>query len=38
MEGEEIYVELAHILNKGLMMGDRKLRLKESFIFYYPKA
>lgn len=33
-----IYAELAHILNKGLMYGKRKLRLKEDFKFYYPSA
>ena len=33
-----IYAELAHIMNKGLMYGKRKLELSEDFYFYYPSA
>lgn len=35
---DKIYVELAHLVNSGLIYGDRKLKLKEAFYFYYPSA
>lgn len=38
MGGEKIFAELAHIVNTGLIYGERKLKLKDSFYFYYPAA
>ena len=38
IHGDKIYVQLAHLANSGLIYGDRKLRLKDSFYFYYPSA
>lgn len=37
-DGSLIYAEMAQILNKGIMYGKRRLRLNESFVFYYPQA
>ena len=38
LRDEKIYAELAQIANTGLIYGDRKLKLKDSFYFYYPDA
>lgn len=38
MKGEKIFAEMAHLVNSGLIYGERKLKLKDAFYFYYPDA
>ena len=36
--GEKIFFDMPQVVNTGLVTGDRKLKLRDYSVFYYPSA